>query len=210
MTGISTDPDHFIWATGIEDTFIEHARAGQRPLDEYALMEHYDYWQEDLALVPSVCARAVRWGVPWHRVEAREGQFDWAWTDQVIPYIVEDLGVEPIIDLVHYGCPPWMPRAFDDPRYPASVARFARAFAERYRHLVHWYTPLNEPHMTAWLCGHQATWPPYMRGERGYLRVAVQCARGMVRTVEAIREVDPDAVIVQVEAAAIHRAAHPD
>jgi beta-glucosidase/6-phospho-beta-glucosidase/beta-galactosidase len=103
-----------------------------------------------------------------------------------------------------------MPRAFDDPRYPQAVARFARAFAERYRTLVDWYTPLNEPHMTAWMCGHQGVWPPYSRGERGYLRVAIQAALGIVHTVEALREVNPRARIVQVEAAAVHRAAHPE
>lgn len=205
---IGADPETFIWATGIEDTFVQHARTGQQPLDEYALMEHYQHWREDLSLVPQIGARAVRWGVPWYRVEAEEGRFDWRWTDQVIPFMVEDLSITPIIDLVHYGCPLWMPRAFDDPGYPEAVARYARAFAERYRGLVHWYTPMNEPHMTAWMCGRQAIWPPYLRGERGYLRVAVQAARGIVRTVEVLREVDADAVIVQVEAAAVHRAAH--
>lgn len=205
-----TDPDRFIWATGIEDTFVQHARGRQRPLDEYELMGHYQYWREHLALVPRAGAGYVRWGVPWYRIEPEEGLFVWEWTDQVLPHLVETLGITPIIDLVHYGCPLWMPRAFDDPRYPAAVARFATAFARRYRDLVHWYTPLNEPHMTAWMCGQQGAWPPYMRGERGYLRVAVQAARGIVRTVQALREVDPDAIIVQVEAAAVHRAAGPD
>src|SRR5919199_4142521 len=140
--------------------------------------------------------------------EPARGRFDWSWTDEVIPYVVEELGVTPIIDLIHYGCPHWMPRAFVDPEYPERVAVFARAFAERYRDLVHWYTPLNEPHMTALMCGQRGVWPPYLRGERGHLRVMLQLVRGMSRTVQAIREVDPDAVMVMVDAAALHRAAH--
>jgi beta-glucosidase len=207
---VGTDPLDFIWATGIEDTFVPQARARQRPLDEYELMGHYEHWREDLALVGRIGARAVRWGVPWYRIELEPGRFDWSWTDHVIPYLVEDLGVTPIIDLIHYGCPLWMPRAFVDPAYPARVALFARAFAERYRDLVHWYTPLNEPHMTALMCGQRGVWPPYLRGERGYVRVMLQLVRGMSCTVDAIREVDPDAIMVMVDAAALHRAAHED
>jgi len=49
-----TDPD-FLWAVGIEDTFIiqPHRRTG-RLLDEYELTQHYDRWREDLGLVASL------------------------------------------------------------------------------------------------------------------------------------------------------------
>src|ERR671933_2935802 len=104
--------DSFIWATGIEDSFVPQTRGKFRRLDEYELIGHYDHWREDLALVRDAGLGAVRWGVPWYRVEPEDGRFDWSWTDQVIPYVVEELGVTPIIDLIHYGCPHWMPRAF--------------------------------------------------------------------------------------------------
>lgn len=204
------DGDGFIWATGIEDTFIPHVRGRYRALDEYELMGHYDHWREDLDLLRELGVDAVRWGVPWYRIEPERGTFDWAWVDQVVPYIVEEVGVTPIIDLMHYGCPDWLPRAFADPEYPALVARFAQAFAERYSRYVHWYTPLNEPHMTAAMCGSRGVWPPYLRGERGYLRILVQTARGQVRTMAAIRAVDPDARFVPVEAAAVFRSAVPE
>lgn len=207
---LSLQPDDFIWATGIEDTFVPEARGKQRPLDEYELMGHYDHWREDLALTRELGVAALRWGVPWYRVEPQPGCFDWSWTDQVLPYLVEQLGVTPIIDLVHYGCPPWLARAFDSERYPDAVAAYAGAFARRYRDLVHWYTPLNEPHMTCLMCGWRGVWPPYLRGERGYIRIMIQSVLGIIRTVEAILEVDPGATIVQVEAAALHRAGHAD
>jgi len=145
----SLDSNSFIWGTGIEDTFVAHARGRYRSLDEYELMGHYQHWREDLSLVGDLGVRAVRWGVPWHRIERNRGQFDWSWIDQVIPYLVDELGVMPIVDLVHYGCPLWLPRAFADHEYPELVAAFAGAFAERYRRYVHWYTPLNEPQVTA-------------------------------------------------------------
>jgi beta-glucosidase/6-phospho-beta-glucosidase/beta-galactosidase len=115
---LSTDPQAFIWASGIEDTFAPQSKIGRRALDEYELMGHYEHWREDLALLRDAGVQAVRWGVPWYRVEPQPGLFDWRWTDQVIPYLVEELGVAPIIDLMHYGCPFWLRREFANPAYP--------------------------------------------------------------------------------------------
>lgn len=203
-------PADFLWATGIEDTFVPQTRPGHRALDEYALMEHYDHWRADLALTRELGVRAIRWGVPWYRIEPLEGQFDWRWTDEVIPYLVETLGILPIVDLIHYGCPFWLRREFASDAYPEAVAAYAAAFATRYRGLVHWYTPLNEPIVTALFCGKRGLWPPYLRGDTGYVRILLQVIRGVMRTAEAIRAVDDAAVLVHVEASGLSRAARTD
>ena len=40
----------FLWATGIEDTFITEPDPGTgRTLDEYELTDHYGRWEEDLS-----------------------------------------------------------------------------------------------------------------------------------------------------------------
>jgi beta-glucosidase/6-phospho-beta-glucosidase/beta-galactosidase len=203
-------PADFIWASGIEDTFVPQTRPGHRALDEYQLMGHYDHWREDLALLRDLGVRAVRWGVPWYRVEPLPGEFDWRWTDEVIPYIVEELGITPIIDLMHYGCPFWLRREFAGDEYPDAVAAYAGAFARRYAHLVRWYTPLNEPFVNALMCGKRGLWPPYLRGDSGYIRIMLQLVRGILRTVAAIKEVDPQAIMVHVEATGINRAMRDD
>jgi beta-glucosidase len=203
-------PEDFVWATGIEDTFVPQARPGQRPLDEYQLMGHYEHWREDLRLAREIGVRAIRWGIPWYRVEPFPGEFDWSWTDQVIPYMVEELKINPILDLMHYGCPFWLRREFAGDDYPRAVAAYARAVAERYRGLVRWYTPLNEPIVNALFCGKKGLWPPYLRGDAGYLKVMLQLVRGIQRTVEAIKEVDPGALMVHVEATGLARAARSD
>lgn len=203
-------PEDFVWATGIEDTFVPQIRPGHRALDEYQLMGHYEHWREDLALGRELGVQALRWGVPWYRVEPFPGEFDWSWTDQVIPYLVEELKITPILDLMHYGCPFWLRREFASEDYPQAVAAYAGAFARRYRGLVRWYTPLNEPIVNALLCGKRGVWPPYLRGDGGYIRLILQLVRGIQRTVEALKEVDPGALMVHVEATGLSRAARED
>ncbi|HYP19700.1 MAG TPA: family 1 glycosylhydrolase, partial [Chloroflexia bacterium] len=189
-------PEDFIWASGIENSFVPQTRRGHRALDEYQLIGHYEHWREDLALAKELGVHTIRWGVPWYRVEPLPGEFDWRWTDQVLPYIVEELGITPIIDLMHYGCPFWLERAFTNGQYPRAVATYAAAFATRYKDLVKWYTPCNEPLMTADLCGKHGVWPPYLRGERGYVRVILPVVKGIIATIDAIKQVDPDAKMV--------------
>jgi beta-glucosidase/6-phospho-beta-glucosidase/beta-galactosidase len=203
-------PGDFLWATGIEDTFVPQTRPGHRALDEYQLMGHYDHWREDLALVRDLGVRAVRWGVPWYRVEPISGEFDWRWTDAVLPYLVEELGVIPIVDLMHYGCPFWLRREFASEEYPEAVARYAEAFARRYSSLVRWYTPLNEPLVTGLFCGRRGLWPPYLRSESGYIRIVLQVIKGILATAAAIRSVQPDAILVHVEASGLSRSARED
>ena len=205
----SYSPFDFVWASGIEDTFVPQARDGHRPLDEYELMGHYDHWREDLAVARDLGVSHLRWGIPWYRVEPKPGEFDWSWTDQVLTYLVQDLGITPIIDLMHYGCPFWLPREFAHRDYPHRVAAYAEAVATRYKGLVSLYTPLNEPLVNAMMCGRRGLWPPYLRGDQGYIRVILQLVRGIQYTVQALRSVDPDSVIVHVEATSISRAGNP-
>jgi beta-glucosidase len=212
MTDLKLGPraEDFIWASGIEDTFVPQTRTGHRALDEYQLMGHYEHWREDLALLADCGVRAVRWGVPWYRVEPTPGEFDWRWIDEVIPHLVEELKVVPIIDLMHYGCPFWLRREFASEEYPEAVAAYAAAFARRYKNLVRWYTPLNEPLVNSLMCGRRGVWPPYLKGDAGYVRVMLQVAKGVLNTVAALKEVDPQSVMVQVEATGLNRAARHD
>lgn len=209
-TIFTSQAEDFLWAAGIENTFVPQARNGHRPLDEYELIGHYDHWREDLSLGRDLRLNAMRWGVPWYKVEPEKGKFDWSWTDQVIPFMVEELKILPIIDLMHYGCPFWMEREFANKNYPELVARYAAAFAERYKDLVTWYTPLNEPIINSLMCGMRGLWPPYLKGDKGYIRIMLQLARGIQRTVKAIKEIVPESVMVHVEATGLTRTVRAD
>jgi beta-glucosidase/6-phospho-beta-glucosidase/beta-galactosidase len=199
----------FAWGLGIEDTFIPqlHARSG-RILDEYVLTQHDRFWRDDLRMIRETGVRYLRYGIPWYQVNPARGRFDWSWTDEALPFLVEELGIVPILDLVHYGAPLWLEGTFLAPDYPERVAEYAAAVADRYGHLVKLWTPLNEPRVHAHFSGRVSAWPPYRRGEPGYAQVLTALARGMARTIDAIRAVRDDAVMVHVDAMSIVESPH--
>jgi beta-glucosidase/6-phospho-beta-glucosidase/beta-galactosidase len=141
----------------------------------------------------------MRYGIPWYRVEPEPGRFDWSFTDRVIPHLCAR-GIEPIVDLMHYGTPLWLEGEFANPDYPKRVAAYAAMFAERYRDLVRWYTPLNEPFINAELCGYSGRWPPGLSGDEGFTILVGQIAKGIVLTQRALKDVRTDAICLHVEA----------
>lgn len=188
---------HF--ALGIENTFIPQARLGERSLDEYELTQHYHHWYDDLGLVAESGATMLRWGIPWYRVEPEPGVFDFSWTDRVVDR-AEELGIELIVDLMHYGTPLWLDNQFLNHEYPQRVAAYGAAVAQRYRGRISAYTPMNEPLLNVMYCGQFGYWPPYLTGDDGFARLARSLAQGIVLTQQAIAAVLPEAVFVHVEA----------
>lgn len=195
-----TRPDAFFWAVGIEDTFITAPSASTgRTLDEYELTEHYQRCQDDIALMSSLGVSCARYGIPWHRIQPEAQRWDWSFADHAIEHLLA-AGIHPIIDLVHYGLPSWIAGAFRHPDYPLLVAEYAERVAERFRGHVHWYTPLNEPRITAWYCGRLGWWPPFLHSWAGFIELMLAVCRGIVGTVKALQRVDPEIVSVHVDA----------
>ena len=190
---------HF--ALGFEDTFVPQERTGERALDEYALTEHYEQFDEDFSRAAAVGGKLIRWGVPWYKVQPSETEWDWTWVDQAIGSILSH-GLHPIIDLLHYGTPLWLDDQFDSPYFPEAFENFARTFAARYGDRVTSYTPINEPVIHALFSGEYGYWPPYHVGSQGFAVIAVNLARAFVRAQRAVREeVGSQACFVHVEAA---------
>lgn len=187
------------FAAGFEDTFIPQASPGQRALDEYELTQHYRFWHADIALAQESGASHIRWGIPWYRVQPAPDRWDWEWLDRVVDRF-EELGLEVIVDLMHYGTPTWLEGEFANPGYPEAVARYASAVAERYRGRLRSWTPLNEPMLNILHCGEFGYWPPNLHGDDGFVRILRALARGIVLSQAAIVAVDPEATIVHVEA----------
>ncbi|PTY07239.1 glycoside hydrolase [Opitutaceae bacterium EW11] len=194
------DPDAFLWCTGIEDTFVTAPwQKTGRTLDEYELTGHYDRWRDDLRLIAELRVSAARYGIPWHRINPARGVWDWSWADAAIDRLLE-LGIEPIVDLVHYGLPAWIEKAYLNPDFAERMAEYAGRAAERWRGKVFAYTPLNEPRITAWYCGRIGWWPPFGRSWKSFVTVMDGVCRGIVRTVQTLKSVDPEILIAHVDA----------
>lgn len=202
---LSGTPEEF-FCGGIEDSFCSHVRPGfpERPMDEFELMRVYKRFRKYLNHVAKLEAggrnvHRLRTGAPWHMIETVPGVYNWSWMDKFVNH-ANKLGIDLIVDIVHYATPLWMEQSFDDPQYPERVAAFAKAFATRYKDRVKHYTPANEPGINSLMCGANGAWKPYMTGSQGFVRVLTQLAKGIQQTVKAIRSVQPDAVMFAVEA----------
>ncbi len=182
-TAFSDGALHF--AVGIEDTFVPQVRPGHRALDEYELTGHYTNWREDIDLAAASGAEAIRYGIPWYRIEPAPGEFTWQWLDPVVDHLL-GVGLTPIIDLMHYGTPLWLDNQFLNASYPRRVADYAAAVAARYADRLTVYTPLNEPNVNAEWCGETGMWPPYLTGADGWVKIAAALARGIVLTQQAV------------------------
>ena len=195
-----TRPETFLWATGIEDSFVTTPWSQNgRIMDVYELTQHYERWEADLQLMADLGVRAARYGIPWPRIQKAPGVWDWGWSERALERLLE-LGIDPIVDLVHYGVPEWMEGAWLHPDFALHMAEFSARAAEHFKGLIHWWTPLNEPRITAWNCGKLGWWPPYLKGWRGFVKVTLALCRGIVQTGEVLRAVDPENVLAHVDA----------
>jgi len=129
--------------------------------------EHVKRFSDDVALLQSCGVESLRYPIRWHRVEPEPGVFDWSSADATLNHL-HDLGLNPIVDLVHHtSYPAWM-QGFGDNRFHDSYLRFAEGVARRYP-WIRDYTLFNEPFATLFLCGHEAIWPPYEKSLESFL-----------------------------------------
>lgn len=195
-------PD-FYWGVGIENTWMVQAdpsRDGdRRPLDEYALTQHYERWQDDLALAADLGVTALRISLPWPRAEPEPGRYDFSWLEGPIE-LLSALGIVPIVDLIHYGTPAWMADGIGDPAFPATLAVYAAEIAEHFGEALTHYTPCNEPQVAALRCGSSGAWPPYGTSTARWAELGARIARAMVLATRSLRETSSEVVIVSAEA----------
>ena len=138
-------------------------------------------------LAAAAGAGAIRYGFPWYRLNPAPGRFVWDWADRVVDRL-DELGLEAIVDLIHYGTPLWLDNAFLNADFPVCLAEYAAALAERYRGRLRLWTPMNEPQITAMHCGELGIWPPRLTGHDGYVKLIRAIVRGVVAAQRAVAE----------------------
>ena len=185
---------------GFETTYMpSHDR------DVAETTEHDARWRDDLALMRSHGVDRLRYPIRWHRVEEREGEYDWRRTDEVLGHL-HDEGFSPIVDLVHHtSYPRWLDEGFADVRFAPAYLRFAEAVARRYP-WIREHTAFNEPFSTLFLAGHEAIWPPYHRGVEGFVGLIANVLPAVAEVSRMYRDLLPGSRHVYVDTCEHHHA----
>lgn len=185
-----------LFSIGIEGTFEPVSQQ-----DTLRVTGHFDgaQWREDLALVRKLGLEEVRYPIPWHQVERRQGEYDWANLDAILAYSIGDQRLRIIADPLHHtSYPSWLEGGFLDPRFVERYVSFVRAFARRYP-AVTFFTPFNEPTCTLDFCGYRGLWHPHKNGDASYVAMLRNTARAYGEIVQLLREIHPGAYILHVD-----------
>jgi beta-glucosidase/6-phospho-beta-glucosidase/beta-galactosidase len=170
--------------------------AGSR-LDMIRATQHDRFVRDDYSALRSVGIGTARDSVRWHLIERVPGRYDFSSVDPFIE-AANDVGVEVIWDLLHYGFPDGLDIYSDSfvNRFAALCAAVARHLCDRLRGR-RFYIPINELSFFAWAAGEVGWFHPFGKHRGG--EVKRQLVRAWLAGVDAIREVDPAARIVSVE-----------
>jgi beta-glucosidase/6-phospho-beta-glucosidase/beta-galactosidase len=172
----------FRWAVGIEGSCIPHLQ-----IDQYRWTQHERYWRDDFKRVAKELGCPwLRYTLPWHRMEKRPGVFDWRWADQRVEF-AQKLGLNLIVDLIHFGTPAWLPQSFGDADFVHVFERFSGEFGRHFSGRIFSVCPINEPLITSLFCGDIGLWPPHGKGHMSYMTVLARVSMALSRGMRALR-----------------------
>ncbi|MGH7214542.1 MAG: family 1 glycosylhydrolase, partial [Tepidisphaeraceae bacterium] len=185
----------FIWGAGIECSFLPHL-----DVDQFKWTQHDRFWREDFRLARNdLGVSHLRYAFPWHVLEPSRGQFNWDYSDERVAE-AKKIGLELMLDVMHFGTPLWLKQAVGDPEFPEVLERFAEKIVTRYRGEVKIWCPFNEPLVSALFSGDFGFWPPHGRKWRGYMPVLSRIVQALSRATRAIRRAQPEATVLHVDA----------
>ncbi|MBA2690267.1 MAG: glycoside hydrolase family 1 protein [Burkholderiales bacterium] len=168
---------------------------------------HYTRWKEDFSLVRELGIGVLRYGLPYYRVHAGPGRYDWDFADAAFGAL-KRLSIIPIADLCHFGVPDWLEN-FQNPDFPRYFAEYAQAFATRFPH-IEFYTPINEMYVTADFSARRGLWNERLSGDRAFVTAIKHLAKANILATEAILKVQPEAKFIQSESSEYFHPVNPD
>jgi dTDP-4-dehydrorhamnose reductase len=181
-----------IWG-GIEGTIN---RVQNDYIDQSEFSGHYNR-EDDIDLIASLGIKMLRYPVLWEKHQPEKNtEIDWTFVERNLLRL-KALQVEPIAGLVHHGSGPTFVNFFDG-SFEQGVADYAKMVAEKFPWLEY-YTPVNEPLTTARFCGLYGHWYPHEKNARSFYRILLSECKATVMAMAAIREVNPNAKLIQTE-----------
>ncbi len=188
-------PQRGIFLTGIEgsDPAVDGVRRNQL-LEAHDFYSHY---QERLEKIADLGITWLRFGPPYSQVHLGRDQYDFSFVDKVLKSC-QELGITVFADLLHFGLPDWLHEEqhetpyFQNSYFPAEFARYSETFARRYPD-IHYYTPVNEPFVTAFLSAKTGVWneqrSSHWQDDREFVRAAANIAKASILARKAIDHV---------------------
>jgi len=182
-----------MWA-GVECTVN---RVQDRWRDQLIASGHDARADDDLSRFAALGLRRLRYPALWERTapEAPD-RFDWRWLDARVARL-QQLGIEPILGLLHHGSGPHYTSLLDA-RFPEAFATYAAAVASRFPWIAH-YTPINEPLTTARFSALYGHWYPHRCDDNSFARALVNQVRATILSMQAIRRVNSTAQLIQTD-----------
>lgn len=177
-------PD-FVWSIGEEGSDPIVMRQGERyRQDQFAASGHDRHLEEDLAAIADLGVEIVRYGTPWRFAEPEPGVYDWSGWDRALD-ACEAAGLEPIVEFLHFGLPDHA-GGFIDRGWVDRFSEYVAAFLDRYPS-PRWFTPVNEPGITARLSARFGVWNDMVATAEGHAQALANVVQANLEAVELIR-----------------------
>ncbi len=184
MAEDATFPD-FVWSIGEEGSDPIVMRQGERyRQDQFAASGHDQHVAEDLTAIADLGVKVVRYGTPWRLAEPEPGVYDWSGWDRAFA-ACENAGLEPIVEFLHFGLPDHC-GGFVERVWVDRFIQYVAAFLERYRSPM-WFTPVNEPGITARLSARFGVWNDMVATAEDHAQALANVVHANLEAVELIR-----------------------
>ena len=155
-------------------------------VDQYRASGHLERLDADLAEVGGLGVKVWRYGMPWRLTEPERGVYDWTLWDRALEACRRH-GLDPVIDLCHFGLPDHY-GGFCDTGWVDGFARYVDAFLARYPE-PRWFTPVNEPGITAMFSALLGMWNDRRASEDDYF---VALGNVVLANLEALARIRAD------------------
>ncbi|HEX2533039.1 MAG TPA: amine oxidase, partial [Chitinophagaceae bacterium] len=166
-------------------------------VDLLKMTGHDTHVLEDYKRLAAAGIRTVREGIRWSVVEATPGVYDFTEVRNRL-VAAQETGIQQLWDICHFGYPDGLMPTH--PQFAERLTSVCEAFTRLYRQhtedpLI--ITPINEISFLSWLSGEARGTIPFAT-HSGFDQKYFLC-RAMIRAVEAIKRIDPAALVMMVE-----------
>jgi beta-glucosidase len=160
-------PKGFLWGTATSAYQIEGGIENCDWAKTYPAglaCNHYNLYQEDFDLLTKLNQTAFRFSIEWSRIEPEEGKFEEKELEHYLKILLalKSRGIKSMVTLHHFTTPLWLAEkgGWANKKIIFYFRRFAEIVFQKYKDLVDFWIPINEPLVYALMSYGKGRWPP--------------------------------------------------